>query len=61
MLSRARSAVRALLRVDERRRRRQPRLLSGPRSADPRRPQPSGDPNARFIGEQMGSGGAGEG
>ena len=42
-----------------RRRPRQPGLLAGGPAPDPRRPQQSLDPNARFIGEQMGSGGEG--
>ena len=39
-----------------RRARRQPTLLGGGPAPDPRLPQQSLDPNARFIGEQMGSG-----
>jgi hypothetical protein len=57
MLSRARSAVRSLLHADRSRRHRQPRLLAGPPSPNPRLPQAAVDPNARFVGEQMGSGG----
>ena len=48
------------LRRDKRRRRpRQSLLLSGPPSRDPRLPDTSVDPNANFLGDQMGNGGLG--
>jgi hypothetical protein len=44
-------------RLKKRKRRpRQPRLLAGRRSPDPRLQQSTVDPNARFLGEQMGGG-----
>lgn len=51
--------LKALSRRKRRRRSRQPRLLGGPLSPDPRLPTSSVDPNARFIGDQMGQGGGG--
>jgi hypothetical protein len=53
MLDRMKSGARRLFRMDRPRRPRQPRLLDRGPSPDPRRAQPSADPNARFIGEQM--------
>lgn len=50
-------AITALRERRKRRRRaRRSMLLSGGPAPDPRIPQQSLDPNARFIGEQMGSG-----
>lgn len=50
--------VAALRRLKRRRNRgrRQPALLGGGPAPDPRIPRQSLDPNARFVGEQMGSG-----
>jgi hypothetical protein len=46
----------ALRRRKPKRRSRQPRLLGGPPTPDARLPHTSVDPNARFIGDQMGQG-----
>jgi hypothetical protein len=56
MLNRAMSALQWRLKPGKRARR-QPTLLGGGPAPDPRLPQQSLDPNARFIGEQMGNGG----
>lgn len=52
-----RSILAALRRRKRKRRSRQPRLLGGPPTPDARLPHTSADPNARFIGDQMGQGG----
>ena len=54
MITRAMAALRE--RRTRRTRARRSMLLSGGPAPDPRIPQQSLDPNARFIGEQMGSG-----
>jgi hypothetical protein len=56
MSMRLKSFMKALSRRKRKRRPRQPRLLGGPPSPDPRLPTTQVDPNARFIGDQMGQG-----
>ena len=58
MFTRAIAALRRR-RKQRRRGRGQSMLLSRGPAPDPRIPQQTLDPNARFIGEQMGSGGEG--
>jgi hypothetical protein len=57
MLSRVRAIVRDRLRPNRSRRRAKgPRLLAAAQPPDPRLHETSVDPNARFLGEQMGNG-----
>ena len=58
MLNRAMAGLQRRLKR-RRRGRRQPTLLARGPAPDPRLHQQSVDPNARFIGEQMGQGGEG--
>ena len=58
MLTKAMAALQQRLKRPERGRRQTSLLARGP-APDPRLPQQSLDPNARFIGEQMGQGGEG--
>lgn len=51
------ATVRRILRLDRRRRTRQPRLLAQGPAPDPRLSSTRVDPNARFLGDQMGQGG----